>query len=489
MTTLQSRVLDNGLNVLVAEADRFFICSAEPTDFTLASSTLRLGVKVGVSGGGGIFFTLANALPDGRKVSLANFVDGSITSTGIASHWAACDQTHSRLLATGPVTTATQVTSGNTFSMTAFDVAIGSRGANVLNALGVTTVSPAIGNPLLTQNVASGFPDGFTNRPAGVAAQYPTLLNGLTRPAWNVPGVDYGVGYPAAFGTTTLWKLPGTGANTANGTRTATPAGCSLNQSTHNFTVSGSGMVLDGWDFSVDGGWHVDVTGTNCVVQNCNFRTGTNLLDMFDMSSGIVQYCVFDGNSTLTSNGPNGPFGPTSLNLGGGSCSVFYCWIKNSVWDHMDLHGNGSNNYTIRFNLLDNGGRGADPNAHNDWVQTYSQFSGDPGYGNIVVEFNTMRQTPNVLGGTGTQGWTLQMNSNVPIGPGIGNVLFNNNVTVDTSNGMNYHFAYDLTAVRGSYSVNNNYMSVPENLGTNAFHKPTAADQITGRSAAVAIRR
>ncbi len=128
--------------------------------------------------------------------------------------------------------------------------------------------------------------DGFQTRPAGTAAQYPTFLNGLCRPPWKVAGVDYGVGFPAAQ----VFKTPGV---------TAPPAGVTVDAAGHTFNVTGAGVVVDGWDFSVGGGWNVFVTGSGCTVQNCNFKVGANLLDPVGMHglNGLLQYCVIDGNS------------------------------------------------------------------------------------------------------------------------------------------------------------------------------------------------
>ncbi len=327
--------------------------------------------------------------------------------------------------------------------------------------------------------------DGYQNRPVGVAAQYPTFLNGLCRPPWKVAGVDYGVGYGTLAGAGNLlvdasanqlvdaagnllvdaasgaFNIPGV---------TTPPAGVTVNTTAHTFTVTGANVVVDSWDFSVGGGWNVFVTGAGCTVQNCNFKVGANLLDPIGMHglNGLLQYCVIDGNSLLTTD-PFGPGGPTCVDASLTN-TIKYCWIKNGIWDLIDLHGTGTTtDYTMRFNLLDNGARSTDPQAHSDWVQTYSQFSGDAGYGTITVEYNTNRQLPPVGGGGGTQGWTLNMNSNVPVGTGIGNINFNNNTSVDQSNAMNYYMAYDLSGTRGVVSINNNYALVPENLGTIAF--------------------
>jgi hypothetical protein len=45
MSTLADRVLDNGLTVLDTEVDKLVVCSQEPTTFTGANVTYKLGEK------------------------------------------------------------------------------------------------------------------------------------------------------------------------------------------------------------------------------------------------------------------------------------------------------------------------------------------------------------------------------------------------------------------------------------------------------------
>jgi hypothetical protein len=114
------RVLDLGLNVLDTEATHIYITSALATTFTEASSTFALGNKN--FGVGAAVGAPAAGAPNGRKVTTTAITDGSVTATGTASHWAITDNTNSRLLAAFTLSTTQAVTSGNTFSLPAFDV-------------------------------------------------------------------------------------------------------------------------------------------------------------------------------------------------------------------------------------------------------------------------------------------------------------------------------------------------------------------------------
>lgn len=118
MAFLNDRVLDNGLSTL-AEVNALHICNAEPADFTAATTTNSLGSKsapvVSVPG---------VRSPSGRKVTVSAISDGSVATTGTASHYALVDTVNSRLLAANTLSASQAVTSGNTFSLDAFDIGI-----------------------------------------------------------------------------------------------------------------------------------------------------------------------------------------------------------------------------------------------------------------------------------------------------------------------------------------------------------------------------
>jgi predicted metalloprotease with PDZ domain len=120
MAVLADRVLDLGLTVLDTEATAIHICSSEPASFA-AVAGVTLGNKTLAAGGIG---APAARTPSGRKVTVAAFSDGSVTGTGTASHYAVVDGVNSRLLAASTLSASQSVTSGNTFSLDAFDIGI-----------------------------------------------------------------------------------------------------------------------------------------------------------------------------------------------------------------------------------------------------------------------------------------------------------------------------------------------------------------------------
>lgn len=119
MPTLNDRVFDNGLSVLDTEANKITITSAEATTYTEGNATFALGDST----------TLSIAAPSdrtggGRKVTVAAISDGSVSASGTATHYAILDTVNSRLLATGTLTASQVVTSGNSFTLSTFDIGI-----------------------------------------------------------------------------------------------------------------------------------------------------------------------------------------------------------------------------------------------------------------------------------------------------------------------------------------------------------------------------
>lgn len=115
-------IADYILDLLLAEfanANNLYICSQEPTTFTGATSTYKLGTKTAISIG-----APADRTPTGRKVTVASFSNGTVDANGTATHWALTKTTGSVLMATGALAASQVVTSGNSFSLAAFDIGV-----------------------------------------------------------------------------------------------------------------------------------------------------------------------------------------------------------------------------------------------------------------------------------------------------------------------------------------------------------------------------
>lgn len=104
---------------IVIDSSHLYICSQEPTTYAAATSTYDLGSKatptIGAAG---------DRTPNGRKVTVSAITDGSVTDSGTATHWALVKATGSLLRATGALSAPQSVTSGNTFTLAAFDIGI-----------------------------------------------------------------------------------------------------------------------------------------------------------------------------------------------------------------------------------------------------------------------------------------------------------------------------------------------------------------------------
>lgn len=116
---LHDDVFDNGLNVLSTLVENLYICSTLPTTFTEASSTYKLGTKSAPT-----ISAPGDRVGGGRKVTISAITGGTISATGTAGFYALTDDSASKLLAQGNLSATQAVTSGNTFTLSSFDIGI-----------------------------------------------------------------------------------------------------------------------------------------------------------------------------------------------------------------------------------------------------------------------------------------------------------------------------------------------------------------------------
>ena len=118
MATIHDNVYDNGLAILDTYADRLDLCSQEPTTYAEATSTYTLGCKT----------TITVGSPEdgatGRKVAVSAISAGSVSGTNTATHFALTDVSSVTLMITGALAAPQAVTSGNEFTLTAFDITL-----------------------------------------------------------------------------------------------------------------------------------------------------------------------------------------------------------------------------------------------------------------------------------------------------------------------------------------------------------------------------
>lgn len=119
MPFLNDNVYDSGLSYADTNGTRVDICfTAEPTNYTEATSTNSCGNKTGLNTG-----APEAGDTDGRKVVVPAITDGSVTATQTAGWWALTDGS-SILVAAGALSSSQGVTSGNTFTLDAINLTI-----------------------------------------------------------------------------------------------------------------------------------------------------------------------------------------------------------------------------------------------------------------------------------------------------------------------------------------------------------------------------
>ncbi len=119
MAFLNDAVLDFGVNYIDVETDKLHIGEGSiPTTYSgVTTSTLGNKASPTVS-------APADGVSNGRRVTVSAITDGSVTGTGTAAWWALVDEAATTLIAANSLAATQAVTSGNTFTLTAFDVTI-----------------------------------------------------------------------------------------------------------------------------------------------------------------------------------------------------------------------------------------------------------------------------------------------------------------------------------------------------------------------------
>lgn len=114
MTMITDNAFDALLNYIKNNATVLHICSTEPANYSeIATYTLGNKSSPGFTGP-------AAGDTSGRKITVNAITDGSVTATGTAAYWAIASG--SELLAAGSLDASEGVTSGNTFTLNAFDI-------------------------------------------------------------------------------------------------------------------------------------------------------------------------------------------------------------------------------------------------------------------------------------------------------------------------------------------------------------------------------
>ncbi len=119
MGFLHDDILDAALAAIDTDTENLYICSQEPANYAEAQSTYKLGTKATPA-----IVAPADRSGGGREIVVSAIADGSVDATGTATHWALTDNSASKLLAAGALSSGQAVTSGNDFTLAAFAIGI-----------------------------------------------------------------------------------------------------------------------------------------------------------------------------------------------------------------------------------------------------------------------------------------------------------------------------------------------------------------------------
>lgn len=229
--------------------------------------------------------------------------------------------------------------------------------------------------PPTTCPQGNAYNDGCSTAPAATI-QFPSMLSGyVTRPRWNVCGVDYGCGIP----TGTSLVDPST----------ISLAGVTVNSSSHTVTITGNNVSLAGIDFGLDNGWELIVNGANSVVRNSHFKVGTNQGSngtVINMNASASNFSLIssevDGNNIAVT----AQVGATIFLSGSGTVKGQYNYYHNSGGDLIDITNSSPMTYISEQELLKDIGVNT---AHADTIQIVNQnFSAGS-----KITFDTVYQT------------------------------------------------------------------------------------------------
>lgn len=116
MAIIDDQSLDAGLNDIRTNTDILHICSSEPANYA-GIAAVSLGTKSSPT-----ISTPTDGDASGRKITVSAIADGTVTATGTATHQVLADTSNTRLKASQALSSSQAVTSGNTFTLTAWDI-------------------------------------------------------------------------------------------------------------------------------------------------------------------------------------------------------------------------------------------------------------------------------------------------------------------------------------------------------------------------------
>jgi hypothetical protein len=115
---LHDDILDNGLSAL-SNTENLYILSSDPGLTFSNINTYKLGNKVSPT-----IEAVGDRTGGGRKRTVSAITDGTVTASGTATYFALTDDSASKVLVVGDLSSSQVVTLGNTFTLTSIDIGI-----------------------------------------------------------------------------------------------------------------------------------------------------------------------------------------------------------------------------------------------------------------------------------------------------------------------------------------------------------------------------
>ena len=284
---------------------------------------------------------------------------------------------------------------------------------------------------------------------SGMLSNYPI------RPSWPVAGIDYAVGVPAG--------LP------LQDPATMSVPGTSIDAAQHLIYITGDNVVLDGFDFSLEGGWGLYVEGAYDVIIRCNFKVGEN--NVVPISAGTSASNLSVLRSTIDGGGLGQVGNPGAIwaiiSYDGNGLRVEHSWLQNTPADAIDYNGSGA--LSVRRNLFND--LGFATGAHPDSVQ-FTRGT----VNNASISYNTV-YFPQPVNGLPSQGGEgLQVEAQ--LGGAIYNTKLENNTIIATGPELvsSYLIAIrqDSDSVLDGMIIQNNFMDITGSYGP--FYPPSGSD-------------
>jgi hypothetical protein len=136
-------------------------------------------------------------------------------------------------------------------------------------------------------------------------------------------------------------------------------------------------VVLANYDFSLEGGWRIEVDGGNNVsIINSYFAVGANINTPIWVTNGASNVTIsgntLDGSGSTLGTGANNAEQVLAIN-GTGTTTVEYNLIENAWSEDIQFSSDiGGESLVVQYNVIQNSGEGFNSSAHGDWIQTYN---------------------------------------------------------------------------------------------------------------------